>query len=187
MRVKSRWHNKDKAKSVEELAGVVGFNIWKASSTIANKMYNQGFNFKDNRQLLDTIGEFAIFLLQLADRMAYERLDEEQRQRFTLSIAKHLIGTMVENCTVELGPGEYQQPFVDRMNERMDGYAEFEVVQDQPTYPMLRYFADLADQVMGGEQNKWVHEQVLEVEAPELIKTLHKVMNDMIPLTGQQG
>ncbi len=180
MRIKSRWHDKSRPKSLEQIASAMGFNIWKMSSTTANKMYNDGFNFRDNAQLLDVIGEFAIFLLQLADRVAYERLDGEERQQFTSSVARHLIGTMVENRVEGHGPGDYQAPFIDKLNQRLDAYSEFSLVDGTPSYPMLRYLGEQVDALMGGTQNKWVKEQVMEVEAPELVKTLKRGIEPLL-------
>ncbi|HEY0722011.1 MAG TPA: hypothetical protein VGE50_12245 [Gammaproteobacteria bacterium] len=180
MRIKSRWHDKSRPKSLEQIAGAMGFNIWKMASTTANKMYNDGFNFRDNGQLLDVIGEYVIFLLQLADRVAYEQLDEEARQQFTSLVAHHLINTMVENRVDELGPGDYQAAFIDTLNQRLDGYAEFSLVDGAPSYPMLRYLGDQVETLMGGSQNKWVKEQVMEVVAPELVKTLRRGLDPLL-------
>ena len=181
-RIRTRWHNKQKPKSIETIAGAMGMNIWKMASGSATKMYNEGFNFKSNSQLLDLIGEFAIFLIQLSDRIAYEELEPEQRQRFTQALAVHLVGTMVENQIEELGPSdEYQQAFIEKLNHHLDGYAEFSVSNGDPSYQMLRYFGTLAEQVMGGSDNKWVIEHVMEVEAPVLVKQLKEGLEKLLP------
>ena len=181
-RIRTRWHNKQKPKSIETIAGAMGMNIWKMASGTATKMYNEGFNFKSNAQLIDLIGEFAIFLIQLSDRIAYEELEPEQRQRFTQALAVHLVGTMVENQIEELGPSDaYQQAFIEKLNHHLDGYAEFSVINGDPSYQMLRYFGTLADQVMGGSDNKWVIEHVMEVEAPVLVKQLKEGLEKLLP------
>lgn len=180
-RIRTKFHNKQKPKSVETIAGAMGMNLWKLASGAANKMYNDGFNFKDNAQLLDVIGEFGIFLLQLSDRIAFEELPQEERMRFTQALAAHLIQTMIENQVEELGEGDYQGPFVEKLNQRLDGYSEFSMVDGGPSYPMLRYFANAVDAVMGGEDNKWVIETVIEVEAPAVIKPLKEGMSKLLP------
>lgn len=180
-RIRTKFHNKQKPKSVETIAGAMGMNLWKIASGAANKMYSDGFNFKDNAQLLDVIGEFGIFLLQLADRIAYEELSQEERMRFTQALASHLITTMIENQIEELGEGSYQGPFVEKLNQRLDAYSEFSMVDGGPSYPMLRYFGNSVDAVMGGEDNKWVIETVIEVEAPAMIKPLKDGMAKLLP------
>lgn len=180
-RIRTKFHDKRKPKSVETIAGAMGMNIWKLASGAANKMYSDGFNFKNNAQLLDVVGEFCIFMLQLADRIAFEELSQEERMRFTQALAGHLIQTMVENQLEELGEGDYQGVFVERLNERLDGYSEFSMVDGSPSYPMLKYFASSVDDVMGGEDNKWVIETIIEVESPTLIKPLKEGMATLLP------
>lgn len=179
MRIKSKWH-KNKQKSTEEIAGALGFIIWRIASTTVNKMYNEGFNFSSNRQLLDVIGEFIAFLIQVADREAYERLSEEERQRFIMALASHLITTMVDNLQEELGEGDYKAAFIDTLNQRLEAYSEFNYSDGMPSYPFLRYLGTCVDAVMGGEENKWVIEQVIEVEAPDVLKTFKKGFNDLL-------
>lgn len=182
-RIRSRWHNKSTPKSPETIAGAMGMNIWKLASGTANKMYSEGFNFKSNAQLLDTIGEFSVFMLQIADRIAFDELDAEQRQRFTQALAGHLINTMVENQVEELGgdADAYREAFIEKLNHHLEGYAEFAVSEGEPSYPMLRYFGTLCDEVMGGKDNKWVIEHVMEVEAPPFIKQLKETMGNLLP------
>lgn len=180
-RIRTKFHNKQKSQSVEAIAGAMGMNIWKLASGTANKMYSDGFNFKNNSQLLDVIGEFVMFMLQLADRIAYDELSAEGRGRFTQALAAHLIQTMVDNQIEELGGGDYQGPFVERLNQRLDSYSEFSAIGGNPSYQMLRYFATSVDAVMGGEDNKWVLETVIEVEAPAVIKPLKEGMAKLLP------
>ncbi len=172
MRVKSKWHNKQREKSVEEIAGVVAFNAWRIAQDSVNKMYNDGFNFRSNTQILDVIGEFVAFFVLMADRWVHERLDDEPRQRFVGAMAAKLIDTMVDNRVEEQGPGEYRQAFVDLMNARLADYSDYNIVDGQPSYPLLRLFGSHVEAVMGGTDNKWVIEQVMEVETPLVLKKL---------------
>jgi hypothetical protein len=182
-RIRTRWHKTSKPKSPETIAGAMGMNIWKMASGTANKMYSEGFNFKSNAQLLDVIGEFSIFLMQLSDRIAYDHLDEEQRQKFTQALAAHLVTTMMENQVEELKghPADYQKAFIEKLNHHLEGYSEFAVNDGEPSYQMLRYFGTLCDEVMGGSDNKWVIEHVMEVEAPPFIKQVRESMEKLLP------
>ena len=180
MRIKSKWHKKDKPKSLEELASVLGFITWRAAQERTDKMYTAGFNFASQAQLLAVVGEFAIFLLQLADRLVHERMPEEQRQQLMGALAQHVVRTMVDNLTEDFGPGEYRAGFVDKVNQRLDAYAEFGFADGQPSYQALRYLGQSVDEVMGGGANKWVIEQVVDIEAPEAVKNLKKGLNDVL-------
>lgn len=180
MRIKSKWHKKDKPKSPEELASVLGFITWRAAQERADKMYAAGFNFASQTQLLAVVGEFAVFLLQLADRLCYERLEDEQRQPLMGALAQHLVRTLVDNMTEVAGPGEHRAAVVALLNERMEAYAEFGFADGQPSYQALRYLGQCVEQVMGGSANKWVIEQVVDIEAPEAVKNLKKGLNDVL-------
>lgn len=180
MRIKTQWHKKDKPKSLEELASVLGFVTWRAAQERADKMYNAGFNFSSQAQLLDVVGEFVVFLLQLADRLCYERLPDEQRRQLMGALAQHLVRTLVDNMTTVSGPGDHRAVVVARLNERMEAYAEFGFADGQPSYQSLRYLGQCVDGVMGGTENKWVIEQVVDIEAPEAIKNLKKGLNDIL-------
>lgn len=180
MRIKSKWHKKGKPKSLEEMAGVVGFIAWRAAQERADKMYSAGFNFASQPQLLAVVGEYAIFLLQLTDRLVYGRLAEEQRQRFVGAMAQHLITTMVDNLTEDFGPGDYRSGFVEKVNDRLGTYAEFDFRDGQSSYPALRFLAQNIDEIIGGKENKWVVEQVVDIEAPEAMKNLKKGLDDLL-------
>lgn len=180
MRVRSRWYKKDKAASIEEIAGALAFIAWRIGQSSVNKMYNAGFNYRSNVQQLAVIGEILIFLIQVADRLAYNELEEGDRVRFVTELAQRLAGTLADNMSDEAGPGDYRTPFIERLNERAEAYAEFSFTDGEPSYPFLRYLGTCVDQLMGGQENKWVVEQVTEVEAPGAVKTLHRAFNNLL-------
>jgi hypothetical protein len=180
MRVRSRWYKKDKAASIEEIAGALAFIAWRIGQSSVNKMYNAGFNYRSNVQQLAVIGEILIFLIQVADRLAYNELEEGDRVRFVTELAQRLAGTLADNMSDEAGPGDYRTPFIERLNERAEAYAEFSFMDGEPSYPFLRYLGTCVDQLMGGQENKWVVEQVTEVEAPAAVKTLRRAFNNLL-------
>jgi hypothetical protein len=180
VRIKSKWHNKSKAKSVEEIAGALGFITWRIAANAVNKMYTSGFDFTSNKQQLDVIAEFLAFLVQAADRRVHDIMDDEERRRFITALALHVAGTLEDNLREEVAPGDYRADFINLLNERMEAYSEFNFVDGVPSYPSMRYFATGVDAVMGGEENKWVIEQVIEVEAPEAMKNFNRAINDLL-------
>ena len=97
VRVKSKFHRQDKPKPIETVAEALGYNSWKIADKTVDNLYCEGFNFKSRAQILDVVGEFVTFMLQVADRLAYERMDDEQRQRFIGAMASRIIAAMVDN------------------------------------------------------------------------------------------
>ena len=180
VRTKGKFHNKSRPKTLEEIAGAVGMTAWKLAQTTTNRMYSDGFNFSSNEQILNVISEFLAFIIQLTDRLSYDKMSDEQRQRFVGALAKHLIRTWIENMQIEVGEGEHQAAIIDTLNQRMEAYAEFGFSDGEPSYHARRYFGSCVDAVMGGENNKWVIEQIVDVESPVVIKTLKKNLDDLL-------
>ncbi len=179
MRVKSKWHKKDQPKTVEQVAGVLAFNAWRIASSTVNQLYSKGFDFSSNAQQLAVIGEFIAFLIQATDRLAYERLEGEARQKFVTTLALKLVDTLNDNLVEELGPGEYREGYLQKLNERLASYSEFSFPGGEPGYQSLRFLGKQVDEIMGGTENRWVLEQIVEIEAPNAFKTLQKNLSDL--------
>ena len=179
MRIKSRWHKKDKPKSVEEIAGALAFIAWRIGFNVVKEMQSKDFFFGSDATRLAVIGEFLAFLIQVADRLAYDRMPDEQRQRFVTTLALRLADTMADNKTDVLGPGDYRRPFVENLNRRLEDYSEFQFADGRPSYQFCAYLGRMINETIGGEDNKWVVEQVAEVEAPEAVDMLKKGMGNL--------
>jgi hypothetical protein len=173
--VKTRWRKKG-PRSVEERAGVIGANVWKIALEIFKHMEKEGFRFGSDRMTTEVIAESIAFLVQLADRAVYGRLAEEERAALIGAVVRHLATTMENNQRDLLGPGEYRKPFIDLLNERFGEYAGFEYSGSEPGYACLRFFAAKVADAMAGGDNKWVIEQVMEIEAPEMVRLVKKLI-----------
>jgi hypothetical protein len=78
------------------------------------------------------------------------------------------------------GPGEYRKPFIDLLNSRFGEYASFEYRDGEPGYPCLRFFAAKVADAMAGGDNKWVLEQVMEIEAPEMVRLAKRLVEQTV-------
>ena len=173
--VKTRWRKKG-PRSVEERAGVIGANVWKIALEIFKHMEKEGFRFGSDRMTTEVIAESIAFLVQLADRAVYGRLAEQERAALIGALVRHLAATMENNQRDLLGPGEYRKPFIDLLNARFGEYAGFEYPGGEPGYPCLRFFAGKVADAMAGGDNKWVVEQVMDIEAPEMVRLVKKLI-----------
>lgn len=176
MRLKSKWHDKDISRSVDEIAGVLAFNLWRVAIEAVDRMGKSEFKYRSGLQHLAVIGEFLIFSVQVVDRLASERMEEEPRRRLITAVALRLAATMAENC----GDGSVSASFIERFNERGEAYADCTFSDGRPGYSFLRYFAACIDELMGGAENKWVVEQVMEVEAPAVLKSVGRAVDDLL-------
>jgi hypothetical protein len=54
----------------------------------------------------------------------------------------------------------------------------------EPGYAMKRYFGERIAAVMGEQDNKWITDQVMEIEVPETLKPLNKALNELFTKPG---
>jgi hypothetical protein len=180
--VKTRWRKKGE-RTLAERAGVIGANVWKISLEVFKHMEKEGFRFGSDRLVTDVLAEFIAFLVQLADRAVYGKLSEADRAALIGELVRHLAATMDNNQQDLFGPGEYRKPFIDLLNARFGEYAGFDYPGGEPGYPCLRFFAAKVSDAMASGDNKWVVEQMMDIEAPEMVRLVGK----LIEQTGTAG
>jgi len=177
--VKTRWRKKG-ARTLAERAGVIGTNVWKISSEVFKHMEKEGFRFGSDRLVTDVLAEFMAFMVQLADRAVYAKLSEADRAVLIGEVVGHLASTMENNQRDLLGPGEYRKPFIDLLNARFGEYAGFAYAGVEPGYPCLRFFATKVSDAMASGDNKWVVEQMMDIEAPEMVRLVAKLIEQTV-------
>ena len=193
VRLKTRWHrtrrsrkNIEKAskpKTVEDLAGVIAFNIWKLAQEIFRHMAKEGFAFTQDEQVMGVITEVVAFLTQIADRMVYGKLSDEERARFINAVAQNLVRTHQANQEETFGPGDHAGPFIDILNDRFAHYAECSFDEDEgPGYAFRRYLGEKVYEAMATTDNKWVIEHVMEIETPDAVKNMRRLVTDVMGL-----
>jgi len=177
--VKTRWRKKG-ARTLAERAGVIGANVWKISLEIFKHMEKEEFRFGSDRLVTDVMAEFIAFLVQLADRAVYGRLSDADRATLIGETAHHLAATMENNQLDLFGPGEYRKPFIDLLNARFEEYAGFDYPGGEPGFPCLRFFAAKVSDAMAASANKWVIEQIMDIEAPEMVRLIKKLVDQTV-------
>ncbi len=182
MRIKSHWHKADKQKSVQEVAGAMAFIIWRLAQNSLKHMRGDKFEIEAGPRYFAVVAEFLIFLIQIADRIAYERLDETMRAEFTTALALRVAETLDENL-VDLGGGadgqNYRQQFISLLNERAADYANFAYTEAGPDYAFLRYLGTCVMEFMGEQDKPWIMDQIIEIETPDAVATVQKGMRDL--------
>jgi hypothetical protein len=109
---------------------------WRLALDRTINLHGQDFAYHDDRQRLEVIGEYAIFALQLIDRLADSQigLDASQRRDLLIQVARRLAGEVQDNSRAVLGAGDYVTPFIQHLNARGGEYAEFGYGADGPSY-----------------------------------------------------
>ena len=177
--VKTRWRKKG-ARTRADRAGGIGANVWKIALEIFRHMEKEEFRFGSDRLVTDVLAEFIAFLVQLADRAVYGKLSEADRAALIGEAARHLAATMENNQLDLLGPGEYRKPFIDLLNARFEEYAGFDYPGGEPGFPCLRFFAAKVSDAMAASDNKWVIEQIMDIEAPEMVRLIKKLVDQTV-------
>jgi len=178
--IKTRWRNKKVPRTPDELAGVIGANIWKIAIEIFKHLEKDGFRFGTDRQVTAIITEFIAFLVQLTDRTVHGRSSDAERATLINAVAGHLARTMENNQLDLLGPGDYRAPFIQTLNDRFEDYAQFDYVDRDPGYACVRYFGSKVSDAMASSDNKWVLEHMMEIEAPEMVRCIKKLVDEIV-------
>ena len=180
MRIRSHWNDKKKERTLEEVAGALAFIEWRIASKALLNLENEGFQTDTQLQRLDVLQEFCAFLIHITDRMVHETMNDEERQRFIVELALKTADTYHGNRVDSEGRGkDFRQPFIDALNTRMADYAEFRFENGEPGYGFKRYLGEQVTNTMGPKDRKWISDQVMEIEVPEMMKTLKKGLKDL--------
>jgi hypothetical protein len=184
IRIKSTWHdsgrNRPAAKSLEDSAQALAFIAWRLALEGARELHREGFEYLSDKERVGVISEFVAFQVQIADRLAFDRLDDVERRDFINALGQRLADHIQDNLVDIAGPGNYRKPFIDMLNERLGEYAGLSFRDGEPGFDFLRYFGARALAVMGDSQtNRWVMDQVMSVAAPKLVERLSASMDNL--------
>jgi hypothetical protein len=178
MRIKSHWFRSERPKAAPEIAGAVAFIVWRVAQQVLRNMRRADFEIETGPKYFDFISEWLIFLVQIADRAAFERLGES-RVEFTTVLANRVGEILADNrhdLLADASTSQIKDGFIDLLNLRMSDYADF----GQVDYGCLRYLAGLLANVVGPRDTVWVHDQVMEIEAPQAVELIERGIKGLL-------
>ena len=189
MRVKSKWFKSGREKTPQEIAGAVAFIIWRIAQNALKNTRKADFDVAVGVQYFAFLSEFLIFLVQVADRIAYGRLSAEIRVVFTTALAKRVAEILAENRNELLGDevSGHKGNFIERFNLRAGEYAEFEYGSDGPSFSFLRYLAYCMLDIVDERDKSWVIDQMMAIEAPEAVTMVEKAMQGLLEVDPAQN
>jgi hypothetical protein len=184
IRIKSRWHrsgrNETARKGFDDHASALAFITWRLSLETARKLHGEGFDYASDRERIAVMGELLAYQVQVVDRLAFDRLDDEERSVLVNALGARLADHMQDNLGDIAGPGDYRRPFIALLNDRVRDYAGLSFEDGQPGFDFVRYLGDSVLKAMGTSQtNRWVIDQIMEIEAPELAERVSKSLADL--------
>lgn len=178
MRIKNHWFKSERPKAAGEIAGALAFIVWRVAQQVLRNMRHADFEINVGPQYFDFLSEWLIFLVQTADRTAFERLGDA-RLEFTTVLANRLGEILADNRNDLIGdadPAQMKERFINLLNLRLADYADFERID----YGCLRFLAGQLAHVVGPRDTVWVHDQVMEIEAPQAIELVERGMQGLL-------
>lgn len=188
MRIKSHWFKNGREHTPQELAGAVSFVIWRIADNALKNTRKANFEIAVGPQYFAFLTEFLIFLVQVADRIAFRRLTPEARFTFTSTLANRVAATYAENHSRLLHDSQHEckQQFIDLLNQRADGYADFDYGADGPSFNFTRYLGYCMNQVMDQRDSGWIIDQMISIEAPGAVEMVEKTLRDLLETAPRQ-
>jgi len=185
MRIKSQWFNTDAPKTPQQTAGALAFIVWRVAHNALTQMRSARFDIDIGAQYFAFMREWVVFLIQVADRMAHERMGADERVAFTTALVRRVADHLAENEDRLLGvppPGEesHQSRFIDLFNTLSSHYADFGHGADGPDFAFMRYLGHRLEALMPKKDQNWVVDQVMAIEAPEAVQMLQRSLQGLL-------
>ena len=185
LRLKSQWFKTDTPKSPQETAGALAFIVWRVAHNALTQMRSAQFDIDIGAQYFAFLREWLVFLIQVADRMAHERMEADERVVFTTALVRRVADHLADNEDRLLGvppPGEesHQDRFIDLFNMLSSHYADFGHGADGPDFAFMRYLGHRLEALMPKKDQNWVVDQVMAIEAPEAVEMLQRSLHGLL-------
>jgi len=181
MRIKSNWFKEGREHSPQEISDALSFTISRIADNALKNTRKAKFEIAVGPQYLDFLAEFLLFLILVADRIAYRDLSAEDRVTFTGNLANRVAETYAENRSRLLVEDikECKRRFIDLLNQRAGEYADFGYDEKGPEYGFYRYLAYCIGNVLSEEDANWVIDPMISYEAPEAVKMVEKTLRGL--------
>ncbi|MES9832863.1 MAG: hypothetical protein ABW139_11555 [Candidatus Thiodiazotropha sp. DIVDIV] len=180
IRIKSQWHDEDASRSPDEIGGAIAFIAWRIALDKAITLHGKNFVYHNDKQRISVIAEYLAYEVQISDRLIH-RMDDENRVAIITALVMKLADHYRDNALELLGNDDHANHFISLFNERSAEYAEFNFSEEGPSYPFFRHLGFQIQQVMGDDEhdNRWVIDQVMDVDGPEVFKQLSRAIRNL--------
>jgi hypothetical protein len=178
IRIKTKWSKYERDVSVEDAVSVLAFNAWKIGMQVLLEIENEDFQVDTQQQRIAIMEEIMVFMVHTLDRMVYETIDDEDRTTLISLYAKKLADHVQDNARDFSGAGDYRTPFISKLNERMQDYAEctWKDESNAPSFSMGRVFGNHTANALGTRDQKWALDYIQQVLMPDFMKTYKNII-----------
>lgn len=179
-RTRNKWKKTGKQRSAGDNAAALGYIIWQMALSGAKKLHLEDFRYDDDDQRVGVIEEYLSFLVHIADRLSFETMAPDERLNFISDVARACARHLQRNKEEVIGDGDHNTAFLDLVNRRAGEYSAC-AFRGEPSYSMLRALGAHIQNIMGSDQtNKWVIDQVMEIDAPDLCRQLSESFDSLL-------
>lgn len=188
MRIKSHWFRDGAGKTPAEHASAAAFIVWRVARNMLDRMRRAQFDIDAGPVYFEFLREVLVFLIQVADRIAFHGLPGPAREAFTTALVLRVADILVENEDDLLGPPPPGQAprrdrFIDLVNEVAGHYAEFGGQAQghgfEPDFAFRRYLGARIAQLLPDKDRRWALDQVMDLEAPEAARLVERAMQGL--------
>jgi hypothetical protein len=182
MRIKTQWHKTDKPRTPEQIASVMAATVYRLAEGIVTHLRKNDYSIVSVPQGYSIIAELLAFLIQLADRLAYTRLDDAQRAVFIQALAKRVTDILVDNIREDAPEDtgyDHRAGFIAMLNQRLTDYATFGFEDEKPDFAALRYLGNRIRDIVDKKDQPWIIDQIMDIETPDAIETMKKGMRGL--------
>jgi hypothetical protein len=180
-RLKTQWFRHAGERGAAQQASAAAFIVWRIARHTLDRTRHAGFDVDIGEPYFAFLREVLAFLVAVADRAAYARLDPAARVEFTSAMVHHLARILQDSQDDLLGPAPAGQPshaetFIDDVNARAGDYAELGA---EPGFAFVRYLGSRLEALLPEKDHRWVQDHVVSIEGPNAIAMLQKSLADL--------
>jgi hypothetical protein len=191
LRVKTTWFKKEGERPPEEVATVMASMLWRLADKAIDSLSKADYDIITPQRGFKIIGELTCFLVHYIDRLAFDRIDDDQRQELISATGIRLAEVMEQNI-LDFNEGErdpeydYQEGYIELLNKRMQDYAEFAeftLPNGKVSFPAARFLSLMIRDEMEKSDQSWIQDQLMDIEVPAMMEMAKKNMDGFYPPT----
>ena len=185
LRIKSQWFKAETPKPPQQTASALAFIVWRVAQNMLKQMRAAQFDIDIGAPYFAFMREVLVFLIQVVDRIAFDRMPEGTRAEFTPALVRRVAEILEDSEDDLLGPppaglDSHRAQFIDLFNRLSGDYATFGHGPDGPDFAFVRYLGSRITALMAAKDRHWAMDQIMAVEAPEAVALLLGAMRGVL-------